>query len=70
MAEKKFEKGKEKKGLMMPGKKIEHPGEIICPSGEICVKELYIFQHCRCCLHYCQCFGKCAGNDVYPVSDR
>ena len=28
MAEKKFEKGKEKKGLMMPGKKIEHPGKL------------------------------------------
>ena len=28
MAEKKVEKGKEKKGLMMPGKKIEHPGKL------------------------------------------
>ena len=28
MAEKKFEKGNEKKGLMMPGKKIEHPGKL------------------------------------------
>lgn len=28
MAEKKSEKGKEKKGLMMPGKKIEHPGKL------------------------------------------
>ena len=28
MAEKKFEKGKEKKGLMMPEKKIEHPGKL------------------------------------------
>ena len=28
MAEKKSEKGKEKKGLMMPGKKIENPGKL------------------------------------------
>ena len=28
MAEKKVEKGKEKKGPMMPGKKIEHPGKL------------------------------------------
>ena len=66
MAEKKFEKGKETKGLMMPGKKIEHPGKLFVRLMKYVLKNYTFSSVVVVALHYCQRFGKCTGNDVHP----